>query len=224
MCEDSTKIQFIIATRIAAWFSAFAVSPGFWYPYKNIFSLVNELGLQPFTQWTKSAQFSPAGLEVIVSPLLTILSTQDICISLKKFIHFCSCVWTNECEAVGYSSIAAGAKKKYSKMCGAKYWGRVAEEGVRGLEGPIFGAWAQVLDPRIQECPRQLPFSNEKTRRSQILPFVPTVDTHLLPINVPLPHMALQISKRKSRGFYASGQSYVMKHFRPALMAWPWDA
>jgi len=37
---------------------------GFWYPYKNIFSLVDELGLQPFTKWTKSAQFSPAGLEV----------------------------------------------------------------------------------------------------------------------------------------------------------------
>ena len=123
----------------------------------------------------------------------------------QGFIHFCSCVWTNECEAVGYSSIAAGAKKIYSKMCGAKYWGRVAEEGVHGLEGPNFGAWAQVPDPRIQECLRQLPFSNQKTRRTQILPFVPTVDTHILPINVPLPHMAPQISKRKCRGFYASG-------------------
>jgi len=40
------------------------LSAGFWYPYKNIFSLVDELGLQPFTKWTKSAQFSPAGLEV----------------------------------------------------------------------------------------------------------------------------------------------------------------
>lgn len=39
---------------------------GFWYPYKNIFALVDELGLKPFTQWTKSAQFSPAGLEVKV--------------------------------------------------------------------------------------------------------------------------------------------------------------
>jgi uncharacterized protein with NAD-binding domain and iron-sulfur cluster len=37
---------------------------GFWYPYRNIFSLVNELGIQPFTQWTRSSQYSPAGLEV----------------------------------------------------------------------------------------------------------------------------------------------------------------
>ncbi|MEM7727418.1 MAG: FAD-dependent oxidoreductase [Cyanobacteria bacterium P01_A01_bin.45] len=37
---------------------------GFWYPYKNIFSLVNELGINPFTTWTRSSQYSPAGLEV----------------------------------------------------------------------------------------------------------------------------------------------------------------
>ena len=37
---------------------------GFWYPYKNIFSLVNELNLNPFTTWTRSSQYSPAGLEV----------------------------------------------------------------------------------------------------------------------------------------------------------------
>lgn len=37
---------------------------GFWYPYRNIFSLAEELGLQPFTPWTRSAQYSPAGLEV----------------------------------------------------------------------------------------------------------------------------------------------------------------
>lgn len=37
---------------------------GFWYPYRNIFSLVDELGLKPFTPWTQSAQYSPAGLEV----------------------------------------------------------------------------------------------------------------------------------------------------------------
>ncbi|MBW4650149.1 MAG: FAD-dependent oxidoreductase [Kastovskya adunca ATA6-11-RM4] len=37
---------------------------GFWYPYSNIFSLVRELGLQPFTPFTRSAQYSPAGLEV----------------------------------------------------------------------------------------------------------------------------------------------------------------
>jgi uncharacterized protein with NAD-binding domain and iron-sulfur cluster len=37
---------------------------GFWYPYSNIFSLVRELGLHPFTPFTRSAQYSPAGLEV----------------------------------------------------------------------------------------------------------------------------------------------------------------
>ncbi len=36
---------------------------GFWYPYKNIFGLVDHLGLRPFTPWTQSSQYSPAGLE-----------------------------------------------------------------------------------------------------------------------------------------------------------------
>lgn len=36
---------------------------GFWYPYQNIFSLVNKLGLKPFTPFTRSSQYSPAGLE-----------------------------------------------------------------------------------------------------------------------------------------------------------------
>lgn len=37
---------------------------GFWYPYRNIFSLVEQLGLTPFADWTRSSQYSPAGLEV----------------------------------------------------------------------------------------------------------------------------------------------------------------
>ncbi len=41
---------------------------GFWYPYKNIFALVNQLGINPFTTWTRSSQYSPQGLEVI-SPI-----------------------------------------------------------------------------------------------------------------------------------------------------------
>jgi uncharacterized protein with NAD-binding domain and iron-sulfur cluster len=59
---------------------------GFWYPYRNIFSLVNELGINPFTTWTRSAQYSPAGLEVespifqdlprLPAPLGTFLYTQ----------------------------------------------------------------------------------------------------------------------------------------------------
>jgi uncharacterized protein with NAD-binding domain and iron-sulfur cluster len=36
---------------------------GFWYPYRNIFRLVDRLGLDPFTPWTRSGQYSPAGLE-----------------------------------------------------------------------------------------------------------------------------------------------------------------
>ncbi|NMF83935.1 FAD-dependent oxidoreductase [Nodosilinea sp. P-1105] len=41
---------------------------GFWYPYRNIFALTDQLGIQPFTPWTRSAQYSPQGLEV-ESPL-----------------------------------------------------------------------------------------------------------------------------------------------------------
>ncbi|MBM0744259.1 FAD-dependent oxidoreductase [Phormidium sp. CLA17] len=59
---------------------------GFWYPYRNIFALVNQLGLNPFTDWTRSSQYSPAGLEVespifqqeprLPTPLGTFLYTQ----------------------------------------------------------------------------------------------------------------------------------------------------
>lgn len=41
---------------------------GFWYPYSNTFALVRELGINPFTPFTRSSQYSPAGLEVI-SPI-----------------------------------------------------------------------------------------------------------------------------------------------------------
>ncbi len=59
---------------------------GFWYPYRNIFGLVESLGLSPFTPWTRSAQYSPLGLEVespifqdlprLPSPLGTFVYTQ----------------------------------------------------------------------------------------------------------------------------------------------------
>ncbi len=59
---------------------------GFWYPYSNIFSLVKELNLQPFTEFTRSSQYSPAGLEVespifqnetrLPTPLGTFIYTQ----------------------------------------------------------------------------------------------------------------------------------------------------
>ncbi|PRQ22941.1 hypothetical protein RchiOBHm_Chr6g0255791 [Rosa chinensis] len=37
---------------------------GYWFPYRNIFSLVDELEIKPFTNWTKFAQYSAEGLEV----------------------------------------------------------------------------------------------------------------------------------------------------------------
>ncbi|KAL6651195.1 hypothetical protein ACP70R_010120 [Stipagrostis hirtigluma subsp. patula] len=37
---------------------------GFWYPYRNIFALVDELGISPFTGWNKAAYYSPEGLAV----------------------------------------------------------------------------------------------------------------------------------------------------------------
>ncbi|MDJ0707005.1 MAG: FAD-dependent oxidoreductase, partial [Leptolyngbyaceae cyanobacterium MO_188.B28] len=59
---------------------------GFWYPYRNIFALVDELGITPFTPYTRSSQYSPAGLEVesplfqdmppLPSPLGTFVYTQ----------------------------------------------------------------------------------------------------------------------------------------------------
>ena len=59
---------------------------GFWYPYRNIFGLTDALGLQPFTPYTCSNQYSPHGLEVesplfqmqpyLPSPLGTFLYTE----------------------------------------------------------------------------------------------------------------------------------------------------
>lgn len=59
---------------------------GFWYPYRNIFALVNQLNLKPFTPFTRSSQYSPFGLEVqspifqeklrLPSPLGTFIYTQ----------------------------------------------------------------------------------------------------------------------------------------------------
>ncbi len=57
---------------------------GFWYPYQNIFSLVKELQLNPFTPWTRSAQYSPAGLEV-ESPIFQDLP--DLPTPLGTFIY-----------------------------------------------------------------------------------------------------------------------------------------
>ncbi|CAA0807720.1 Unknown protein [Striga hermonthica] len=61
---------------------------GFWYPYRNIFNLVDELGLEPFTSWMKSAQYSEEGLEVeypifqglpqLPTPFGTLFNTQFV--------------------------------------------------------------------------------------------------------------------------------------------------
>lgn len=76
---------------VAGWKSASGRSVevgihGFWYPYRNIFALIDELGIRPFTNWTRSAQYSPNGLEVespifqdlprLPSPLGTFIYTQ----------------------------------------------------------------------------------------------------------------------------------------------------
>lgn len=47
---------------------------GFWYPYKNIFKLVEELELKPFTKWMSSAIYSEDGLEVTFSCGLTLIT------------------------------------------------------------------------------------------------------------------------------------------------------
>ncbi|XP_073156087.1 uncharacterized protein [Henckelia pumila] len=61
---------------------------GFYYPYKNIFNLVDELGIKPFTSWVKSAQYSEEGLEVeypifqdvqqLPTPFGTLFNTQFV--------------------------------------------------------------------------------------------------------------------------------------------------
>ncbi|WP_374939431.1 FAD-dependent oxidoreductase [Tolypothrix sp. FACHB-123] len=60
---------------------------GFWYPYRNIFALINELGINPFTSWTRSAQYSPAGLEV-ESPIFQELPRLPSPLGTFLYTHF----------------------------------------------------------------------------------------------------------------------------------------
>ncbi|MBD2459026.1 FAD-dependent oxidoreductase [Nostoc sp. FACHB-87] len=60
---------------------------GFWYPYKNIFALINELDINPFTTWTRSAQYSPAGLEV-ESPIFQELPQLPAPLGTFIYTHF----------------------------------------------------------------------------------------------------------------------------------------
>ena len=48
---------------------------GYGRSFKNIFNLVDELGIKPFTNWTKSAQYSEEGLEVSNVALQTFSTT-----------------------------------------------------------------------------------------------------------------------------------------------------
>ncbi|KAL9266100.1 hypothetical protein AKJ16_DCAP14576 [Drosera capensis] len=41
------------------------IQDGFWYPYRNIFSIVDEIGIKPFTNWLSSAHYSSEGIEVV---------------------------------------------------------------------------------------------------------------------------------------------------------------
>lgn len=59
VCSFSFNFSFLIDLN------PLCTSAGFWYPYRNIFSLADELGIQPFTKWTRSAFYSPEGVEVI---------------------------------------------------------------------------------------------------------------------------------------------------------------
>ncbi|MBA0804492.1 hypothetical protein Gohar_004075, partial [Gossypium harknessii] len=72
---------------------------GYWYPYKNIFSLVDELAIKPFTSWTRSAQYSGEGLEVefpvyqelpqLPTPLGTLYHTQVFpLINIWRSFHY----------------------------------------------------------------------------------------------------------------------------------------
>ncbi|KAL3514975.1 hypothetical protein ACH5RR_021877 [Cinchona calisaya] len=69
---------------------------GFWYPYKNIFNLVNELDIKPFTKWMTSAIYSGEGLEVklpifqdvpqLPTPFGTLLYTQLVRLSMVDML------------------------------------------------------------------------------------------------------------------------------------------
>ncbi|GFP89067.1 v-type proton ATPase subunit b2 [Phtheirospermum japonicum] len=58
---------------------------GFWYPYRNIFNLVDELGLKPFTTWTKSAQYSEEGLEFVRLPFIDRLTSLPLMAAVIDF-------------------------------------------------------------------------------------------------------------------------------------------
>lgn len=72
---------------------------GFWYPYQNIFRLVRELGLNPFTTWTRSSQYSPRGLEVI-SPIFQDLPRLPTPLGTFLYTHFQRLPWSDRLSAL----------------------------------------------------------------------------------------------------------------------------
>ncbi len=76
---------------------------GFWYPYQNIFSLVKELNLNPFTPWTRSAQYSPAGLEV-ESPIFQDLPYLPTPLGTFIYTQFKRLPLSDTCCRTGYAN------------------------------------------------------------------------------------------------------------------------
>jgi len=61
-----------------------ALHIGFWHPYRNIFALVDELGISPFTGWNKAAYYSAEGVAVI--SLLYFCALTCLCIAAMDYL------------------------------------------------------------------------------------------------------------------------------------------
>ncbi|CAM9349322.1 unnamed protein product, partial [Hapterophycus canaliculatus] len=74
---------------------------GFWYPYRNIFKLIEkDLKIDPFTPWTQSAQYSPEGLEVI-SPIFQNMPRLPSPLGTFLYPSFLRLPWFDRLTALG---------------------------------------------------------------------------------------------------------------------------
>ncbi|CAM9420924.1 unnamed protein product [Scytosiphon promiscuus] len=74
---------------------------GFWYPYRNIFNLIEkDLKIDPFTPWTQSAQYSPEGLEVI-SPIFQNMPRLPSPLGTFLYPSFLRLPWFDRLTALG---------------------------------------------------------------------------------------------------------------------------
>lgn len=71
---------------------------GFWYPYRNIFRLCDRLQISPFTPWTKSMQYSPAGVEAI-SPIFQNLPRLPMPLGTFAYPQFPRLPWSDRLSA-----------------------------------------------------------------------------------------------------------------------------